>query len=127
MEIAPSDDEGADGVGFGSDAGSGADAGSDFSPHRHLGDGGLQAAASKQDGMLNIHSPFGLSMMLKSGWKPGEALGRDPGTPPPSVSLSFCLPVCLCLLPPPRCDCLSYVCWQVRGDTRHGVVTQREE
>jgi hypothetical protein len=27
------------------------------------------------------HSPLGLAMMLKAGWKPGQALGRDPGTP----------------------------------------------
>ena len=26
------------------------------------------------------HSPMGMSMMLKAGWKPGQALGRNPGT-----------------------------------------------
>ena len=31
------------------------------------------------------HSPLGMSMMLKAGWKPGQALGRDPGTLVPLV------------------------------------------
>lgn len=25
------------------------------------------------------HSPLGMKMMLKAGWKPGDALGRRPG------------------------------------------------
>ena len=32
------------------------------------------------------HSPLGLAMMLKAGWKPGQALGRDPGTPPMTLT-----------------------------------------
>ena len=28
------------------------------------------------------HSPLGMAMMLKKGWKPGQALGRDPGAVP---------------------------------------------
>jgi len=34
------------------------------------------------------HSPLGLAMMLKAGWKPGQAIGRDPGARPMSLNAS---------------------------------------
>jgi hypothetical protein len=99
MEI---EEEGESFLGFGSDAHRGADSGSEPWPHRHRG-GEVQPVASEQGGtdaaLSNSplhnstlgHSPLGLSMMLKKGWKPGQALGRDPGTlHPQSVCLSVC-------------------------------------
>ena len=31
-------------------------------------------------------SPQSMQMMLKAGWKPGQALGRDPGAPPMTLN-----------------------------------------
>jgi hypothetical protein len=51
----------------------------------------LQAGGSPAQcaGSAPGHSPLGLAMMLKAGWKPGQALGRDPAegltTPIPTV------------------------------------------
>ena len=37
------------------------------------------AQGEQVDEEYSGHSPLGMKMMLKAGWRPGDALGRDPG------------------------------------------------